>query len=123
MTQQSYPPPPVPPPGPYAAPPIMPPGATLPKGQAVAALVCGIVSLVFSCVPFLGLVLGILGTAFGGLVLGKVKRGQAGGKGMAIAGLVCGIVGIVDGVVMTIWYLVAGMAWWSVMSNPHIVGS
>ena len=108
MTQQPLPP---------AAPPPPPAAPQLPKGQAVAAMVCGIVSLALSCLPIAGLVLGILGTAFGGIVLSKVGKGLAGGKGMAIAGLVCGIVGIVDGVIVTIWYFAVGAAWWSVWSS------
>lgn len=105
MTQQPY-----PPPMPPMTPPMPPMGPGLPKGQAVASMVCGILSLVLSWLPIGGLVLAILGTAFGGLVLKKVGRGQAGGKGMAIAGLVCGIVGIVVGLIVTLWLIFAETA-------------
>lgn len=57
----------------------------------VAALVIGIVGLILSLVPCLGmyaLPLTILGAIFGVLGMKKEK-----GKGMAIAGLVCGIIG------------------------------
>lgn len=68
-------------------------------GLAVASMVCGIVGLVLSCcIPYLPIVLGIVG-----LVLGVVSlRKQAGGKGMAIAGVVCSIITLVPAVVMIV---------------------
>lgn len=67
--------------------------ATAPKkGFAVTALVTGIVGLVFAWVPFLGLILGIIASAFGGIGLYNAQHGKAGGKGMAIAGLVMGMI-------------------------------
>lgn len=68
-------------------------------GLAVASMVCGIVGLVLSCcVPYLPIVLGIVG-----LVLGAVSlRKQAGGKGMAIAGIVCSIITLVPAVLMIV---------------------
>lgn len=68
-------------------------------GLAVASMVCGIVGLVLSCcVPYLPLVLGIVG-----LVLGAISlRKQAGGKGMAIAGLVCSIITLIPAVLLLV---------------------
>jgi hypothetical protein len=57
--------------------------------MAVAALVLGILGLVFSWVPFIGWILVILAVIFGAV---GVRNPQ--GKGMAIAGLVLGIIGI-----------------------------
>ncbi len=64
----------------------------------VAALVIGIIGLILSLVPCLGmyaLPLTLLGVIFGALGMKKEK-----GKGMAIAGLICGVIGT----------LIAG--WW-----------
>ena len=81
----------------------------LPKGSAVAGMVCGIVSIVLCYVPILGLVLGIVGTAISAQTINAVKRGEAGGKGMAITGLVCGIVGLVWSTVYTfVWIAIFG---------------
>lgn len=65
--------------------------------MAIAALILGICSLVFSWVPFLGIGCGIAATILGGI--GKGKNPDK--RGMAIAGLVMGIIGIVLGVIFT----------------------
>lgn len=69
------------------------------SGLAIASMVCGIVGLVLSCcVPYLPLILGIVG-----LVLGVVSlRKQAGGKGMAIAGVVCSIITLIPAILMLV---------------------
>lgn len=68
-------------------------------GLAVASMVCGIVGLVLSCcVPYLPIVLGIVGVVLGAISLRK----QAGGKGMAIAGLVCSIITLVPAVMLLV---------------------
>jgi site-specific recombinase len=84
-----------------------PPQAGPPKGLATAAMVLGIVGLVFSiagCTWFLGIPLDILGIVFGAVALAKVKSGQATGESMAKAGLICGIIGIV---VVIVWFIIA----------------
>ena len=68
------------------------------NGMAVAALVCGIVGLVFSFVPIIGVIawpLVILGIIFGGVGLSKANQVPGAPKGMAVAGLTCSIVGLV----------------------------
>lgn len=81
------------PPGPYQyQPPRVPVQPS--SGFAVTALVTGIVGAVFSWVPGLGLLLGIIAVTFGGIGLVKANHGTAAGKGMAIAGLVLGILAI-----------------------------
>ncbi len=72
------------------------------NGQAVAALVLGIVSLVLFWIPFVGLVCGILGVVFGWLGMQRADRGTT-GKGMAVAGLVTGIIGTLIG----LWWVLA----------------
>jgi hypothetical protein len=60
------------------------------SGLAIASLVCGICAFF---IPFLGIILGILGIVFGFVAIGQIGREPyLRGKGMAIAGLVCGIV-------------------------------
>ena len=61
--------------------------------MAVASLVLGIVSIVFSFIPAVDLFGGILGIV--GIVLGALGRKSPDKKGMATAGLVCSIIGTV----------------------------
>ncbi len=75
------------------------------NGMGVTALVLGIVGLVFSFIPVIGVIawpLVILGVIFGGV--GISKAGQVPGmpKGTAIAGLTCSLVGLVICLVWTI---------------------
>jgi len=58
------------------------------KGMSIAAMVLGIVAVVFCCVAYISIPCAILALIFG--FVGKKK----GGKGMAIAGIVLGIVAI-----------------------------
>ena len=69
------------------------------KGKAIAALVLGIVAVVFSCCcTYIGIICGVLAVIFG--ILEIKKNGE--GKGMAIAGTICGGIGAVAGIIMTI---------------------
>lgn len=64
-------------------------------GFAIAAMVCGIVGIVFFCVWYISIILDILAIVFGTLVLKHNKKTNTNtGRGMAIAGLVLGIVSI-----------------------------
>ena len=111
--ESATPPPPPPPPAPVApvapetpaayeaAPPPAPAYAAAPAaGQAkpsdafaIASLVLGIVSLVFSwcCVGFTG----IAAIVFGVLALNKVKAGTGGRRGFALAGIILGAIAVV----------------------------
>ena len=72
------------------------------KGKAIAALVCGIVGLVFSCFAgltvsisaFIGLVVSIIGIVFGIQGRNACQPGMP-GRGMATGGFVCAIIGTV----------------------------
>ncbi len=67
--------------------------------MAVASLILGIVSIVFSFIPafnVIGLILGIVG-----LVLAIVAKNKA-PSGMATAGLICSIVGIALTLIMLV---------------------
>lgn len=72
------------------------------SGGAVGALVCGIISLVLSNIPF---------ACFGGIVLGIIaiikgakarKYGPQNKKGMATTGYVLGIIGLIISIIMTL---------------------
>lgn len=95
MTTQQY----APPPPQYQVP-------APPQGFSITAMVVGIVGAVFSWVPFLGLILGIIAATFGGIALYQAKQGKQGGKGMAIAGLVLGIFAIA----VFITFLIVGLS-------------
>ena len=100
-------PPPVPPAMPYGqgytTPPGLYPPPPQPSGNATAALVLGIVSIVasiFCCcpvLPLIGLVCSILALVFAGKAVGDIAVGTAdpGSAGRANAGRVCGIIGLI----------------------------
>lgn len=87
-----------------AQPPAVPeqqptgPGVARPAGSglAVAGLVVGIIALLFSFIPIIGVIAWILGplaVVFGAVGISRANKG-APGKGMAIAGLILGIVSL-----------------------------
>lgn len=87
-------------------------GHGLRNGFGVAALVTGIVGLLVSFVPLVGIIGGISGLVaivFGFLALGRVKRGEANNRGAAVAGIVTGILAIV---ITALW-----LAFWGSVFN------
>lgn len=72
-----------------------PPPAKQSNGIAIAALVCGIITIV-SCIFPLGVVAVILG--FVGL--SKAKNLNGSGRGLAIGGIITGIVGLISGLIL-----------------------
>lgn len=97
---------------PYSAPPVQkgfPSGPSmqpLPQGMAVAAMVCGILSLTFC-----GCATGIPAVICGYIGMKQADQGQAGGKGMAVAGLIMGIVNLVlTGLVFLFYIALFGLA-------------
>lgn len=67
------------------------------NGMGITALVLGIVGLVFSFVPIIGVIawpLVILGVIFGAVGINKAGRAPGMPKGTAIAGLTCSLVGL-----------------------------
>jgi hypothetical protein len=100
--QQPYQYPPAPP-GPYGPPPPYP--GYQPRrssGKAVAALVLGIMSIVFCWLSFFDAIFVILGLIFALLALSETKALGGSGRGMALAGLVCTIVGAILATVITV---------------------
>jgi hypothetical protein len=99
MTQQtSYPPVP--------QQPAQPPR----NGLGTAGFVLGVVGLVFSPIPFIGVVawpLVILGLIFSAVGLARVGKGVATNKGLSIAGIVASVIGLA---VCIIWVVVFNKA-------------
>ena len=97
----TQPPPPPPPPQYQAAPQqgYAGPPVKAGNGLAVAGMVLGIIGIVFSFIPFLGVIfgviLGLLALIFGGVGLARSKDPARGGRGQAIAGIVLGILALV----------------------------
>ncbi len=81
-----------------------PGGQQASNGQAVAALVLGILGLVLFWTVWLGLILGTLAIVFGALGRSKTKQG-APNKSMATAGLVLGIVTVAGSVLILVLFL------------------
>lgn len=71
------------------------------NGKAIAALVLGILAIVFCWTSIFDVILVAPAVIFGFLGLGDAKRGS-GGRGMAISGLVCALVGAMLAVVLTV---------------------
>ena len=74
------------------------------NGLAVAAMIIGILSLLVSWVPFVGL-LGVLGGALA-LLLGLLGRGQAkkvaNGGALAVTGIITGLLAVLVGIASTV---------------------
>ncbi|MFD7320942.1 DUF4190 domain-containing protein [Streptomyces sp. NPDC059875] len=80
------------------------------NGLGVAALVVGIVGVLFAVVPlffWLGTILGVLGLVFGIIGHSRVRKGEATNKGMALSGLVLGAIAVVVSIVALIVFVVA----------------
>jgi hypothetical protein len=63
------------------------------NGKAIAALVLGILSIVFCWLSVFDAIFVILALIFGLIALSETKNGRSRGRGMAIAGLACMVVG------------------------------
>ena len=61
------------------------------NGMGIAALVAGLISLVFA-----GLILGAVAIILGWIGLNRVKKGQATNQVMAMTGVVLGMAGVVS---------------------------
>ncbi|MFI0814047.1 DUF4190 domain-containing protein [Streptomyces sp. NPDC021098] len=85
-----------------------PGGSYLPNnGTGTAALVLGIIGLVFFASVVLAIILGVLAIIFGFLGRAKAARGEANNGGSALAGLILGAAAVVAGVVMIFVYVAA----------------
>ncbi len=89
--------------GAYPPPPVAPAYAQKSNGKAIGALICGILAILFSWLPLLGIILGIVA-----IVLASKSAKQFGRDGKATGGKVCGIIGIV--------FAVFGFIFWGMVS-------
>ena len=78
------------------------PGPSKPQGMAIAALICGILSIVLVCVNILSIPLGIAAIVLGMIGGQKARRGEAGGEGLAKTGMILGIAGVALAILLTI---------------------
>ena len=74
--------------------PVAPMQTQRTNGIAVAALVCGILSVILFFTIVFPFILGVLAIVFGLVGMSKASQG-APNKGLAVAGLITGILGIV----------------------------
>ncbi|WP_336658851.1 DUF4190 domain-containing protein [Leucobacter sp. USHLN153] len=90
------------PPAPTAPPaPAYSAGPVQPKGLAIAALVLGILSLIFVWVPIAGFIGGVVALILGILAL---RKGQH--KGMSLTGIITGALAAIIGLVVSILFFV-----------------
>lgn len=62
------------------------------NSNSIISLTLGILSII---VPFIGLVLGIIGVVLSRKATKEIAKRNESGRGLAISGLICSIVGIV----------------------------
>jgi len=89
-----------PPPGGYEQAPSggyeqQPTGTRPTNGLAIAALVCGLLSVPLFITIVGGILLGLVAIVLGFLGLSRAKKTQNSGKGMAITGIVSGALGLI----------------------------
>ncbi|MEV4145451.1 DUF4190 domain-containing protein, partial [Amycolatopsis sp. NPDC049691] len=80
------------------------------NGLGTAGFVLGLVGLVFSPIPFVGVVawpLVVLGLILSAVGVARVRAGKATNKGLSIAGIVVSVLGLV---VSVLWVVVIGKA-------------
>ncbi len=83
-------------------------GGPPPKnGIGIAAMVVGIVALFLFWIPFLGVIVAIVGLVLGIVGIRKASRGEATNKGMAIAGVATGGLALVGSLLITIFVFAA----------------
>ena len=90
----------------YPAPQAAPPR----NGLGTAGFVVGLLGLVFSPIPFVGVVawpLVVVGLILSAVGLARVRAGKATNKGLSIAGIVVSVLGLV---VSILWVVVLGKA-------------
>ena len=90
--------------GPQGYPPPYQPRTSRGIGFAIASLVLGVGALVFSWLPFIGILACLAGIA--GIVLGAIALAKAfAGKGMSIAGIVTGGIAVILAILLTtLWF-------------------
>jgi len=72
------------------------------NGKATAALVLGIVSIVFFWTSIFDVVPVVLAIVFGSIALNDSKRTNGNGRSMAVSGIVCGVIGALLAITFTV---------------------
>ena len=72
------------------------------NNSSVISLTVGILSLF---IPFIGLILGIIGIVFSRKAVKQINITNENGRGLATAGLICSIVGIILQLLMVLGYI------------------
>ncbi|MFJ7976806.1 DUF4190 domain-containing protein [Peribacillus sp. JNUCC 23] len=67
-------------------------GKTQTNSNSIISLINGILSIL---IPFLGLILGIIGILFSRKAVKQIEKTNEGGRGLAISCLICSVVGII----------------------------
>jgi hypothetical protein len=78
------------------------------NGMGIAALVFGILAILFCWSAVGGIVFGILAIILGAMGAGRARRGVATNRGVAIAGIITGVLGLIVGVVFAVIFAIAG---------------
>jgi hypothetical protein len=86
----------------YGQPESLVPEKKASNGMAIAALVFSLVGLAISWVPFVGMILPIVGIVLGGVAIGKGRQEGYGGKGLATTGIVLSSIALGIGMLMTV---------------------
>lgn len=73
------------------------------KNLAICSLVLGILSIVFSWIPYIGIILALIALPQG--IVSLVQKRP--GKGLAIAGIITGVVGILFSLFFILIYVIA----------------
>lgn len=72
------------------------------KGLAIAALILGILALLFSWTVVVGIAAGLLALVLGLVASSRAKKGRAGGRAMALVGAVLGLLGLLVGIAIVV---------------------
>lgn len=83
------------------------------NGMGTAGFVLGLLGLIFSWIPFIGIIAWLLvlpGLVLSGVGLAKANRGEANNKGMAIAGLVLSVLGLLFCIGYVVFFASLGAA-------------
>ena len=87
------------------------------NGKALGALICGILAIVFSWLPLVGIILGIVA-----IVLSVKAVKESGKDGKATGGKACGIAGIVLSVIALVLWSVLGCATLAIIDEYEASG-
>ena len=72
------------------------------NNNSVISLTVGILSLF---IPFLGLILGVIGIVYSRIAFKQINKRNGKGTGLATAGLICSIVGVIIQLFMVLGYV------------------